>query len=383
MAEVQILSPRPAFMARSTEYEKYMELALEQAEAAARLGEVPVGAVIVHDGNVIARAHNRREIAQDPLAHAEILCLSRAAKALGTWRLSGAAMYVTLEPCPMCAGALINARVDKLIYGCSDPKAGAVRTLYALCEDPRLNHRVEVVRGVLSERCAGLLSEFFAKLRARAPTVPGKKKARIKKKSASFSTVVPNSEEKAGEIAEKKPPAKPKSRADSRAPAKRKHPIAPKAKPIGPEKSARKPPVAPEGKLRNRPAPRASIAQKGADDAEAESFIEHSIVVDVEPGLKPGPVIPSNVTVAFGESRPGLDLSAQSEDEAEDELMDPLDFLTLDDRLGSDETTPEPIPLSEAEETRQVDGGPDEGSGEWGVDPTPTRDYPPPVESEE
>lgn len=145
-----------------------MALALEQASQAAGLGEVPVGAVVVDaEGQVVGAAHNRRELDQDPLAHAEILAMGQAARALGSWRLVGTTLYVTLEPCVMCAGALVNARVCRLVYGCEDPKAGAVRTLYAVCEDPRLNHRVQVVRGVEAERCAAVLREFFAALRER------------------------------------------------------------------------------------------------------------------------------------------------------------------------------------------------------------------------
>ena len=142
-----------------------MEQALEQARLAADMGEVPVGAVVVHQGQVIARAHNLREQSQDPTTHAEVLALSGAARELGSWRLCDTTLYVTLEPCPMCAGALVNARVQHLVYGCPDPKAGAVRTLYTICEDPRLNHRLQVTRGVLSQRCAGELSAFFARLR--------------------------------------------------------------------------------------------------------------------------------------------------------------------------------------------------------------------------
>jgi tRNA(adenine34) deaminase len=145
--------------------ERLMELALEQAAAAAGRAAVPGGAVVVHGGQVLGRGHNRRELDQDPLAHAELLALRQAARQLGSWRLSGCTLYVTLEPCPMCAGALVNARVERLVYGCDDPKAGAVRTLYALCEDPRLNHRLEVVRGVLAQRCGQILSEFFSALR--------------------------------------------------------------------------------------------------------------------------------------------------------------------------------------------------------------------------
>jgi len=147
-------------------HEGFMSLALEQARQAAEHGDVPVGAVVVSEGQVIAQAHNRREADQDPTAHAELIALRQAAAALGSWRHCGASLYVTLEPCPMCAGALVNARVDHLIYGCADPKAGAVRTLYALCEDPRLNHRVEVTRGVLAPECAEELRAFFGRLRA-------------------------------------------------------------------------------------------------------------------------------------------------------------------------------------------------------------------------
>jgi len=118
---------------------------------------------------VVGQAHNRRELDQDPLAHAEILALGQAARALGSWRLVGTTLYVTLEPCAMCAGALVNARVERLVYGCDDPKAGAVRSLYTLCEDGRLNHRLEVVAGVEAEACAELLRSFFAALRARTP----------------------------------------------------------------------------------------------------------------------------------------------------------------------------------------------------------------------
>ena len=143
-----------------------MELALEQARLAAAMGEVPVGAVVVHQGQVIARAHNLREQSQDPTTHAEVLALARASRELGSWRLCDTTLYVTLEPCPMCAGALVNARVEQLVYGCPDPKAGAVRTLYTICEDPRLNHRLQVTRGVLADRCAGELSAFFARLRS-------------------------------------------------------------------------------------------------------------------------------------------------------------------------------------------------------------------------
>jgi len=143
----------------------YMRRALAAAEQAAGRGEVPVGAVVVVGDDIIAIAHNERETGSDPTAHAEILALRRAAAALGRWRLTDAEMFVTMEPCPMCAGALVNARVRRLYFGCEDPKAGAVRTLYNLVEDSRLNHRVEVIPGVLATEGAALLRGFFSRLR--------------------------------------------------------------------------------------------------------------------------------------------------------------------------------------------------------------------------
>jgi tRNA(adenine34) deaminase len=140
----------------------FMELALEEAELARQEDEVPVGAVIVSwEQGVIARAHNQREQLQDPTAHAEILAITQAAAALGSWRLERCSLYVTLEPCPMCAGAVVQARIPLLVFGALDPKAGACRSLYRIPEDPRLNHRAVVVAGVLAERCGQLLSEFF------------------------------------------------------------------------------------------------------------------------------------------------------------------------------------------------------------------------------
>ena len=142
-----------------------MRLALGEAAQAAMLGEVPVGAVVVQDGVVLGSGGNRRESAQDPTAHAEILALREAARARQSWRLCDATLVVTQEPCPMCAGALVNARIRRLVYGCPNPKAGSVRTLYRILEDPRLNHRVIVTAGVLSDDCAALLRRFFAALR--------------------------------------------------------------------------------------------------------------------------------------------------------------------------------------------------------------------------
>jgi tRNA(adenine34) deaminase len=145
-----------------------MQEALAEASAALALDEVPVGCVILHilSDKIIGRGHNRRESDADPTAHAEILAMREAAAALGSWRLGDCAMAVTLEPCPMCAGAIVNARMGRLIYGCDDPKAGAIRTLYKICDDPRLNHQVEITDGVLAEECAGLLRDFFRIQRA-------------------------------------------------------------------------------------------------------------------------------------------------------------------------------------------------------------------------
>jgi tRNA(adenine34) deaminase len=145
-----------------------MELALTEAEAAAAAGDVPVGAVVLApDGAVVARRHNERELRRDPVAHAELLAIQDAAAALGEWRLTGCTVVVTLEPCPMCAGALLAARVGRVVFGAFDPKAGAVGTLYNLCADPRLNHEVEVVAGVRAEECSAQLSAFFAGRRGR------------------------------------------------------------------------------------------------------------------------------------------------------------------------------------------------------------------------
>jgi tRNA(adenine34) deaminase len=148
-----------------------MRLALQQAEEAARRGEVPVGAVVVRNDQVLATGFNERECSSDPTAHAELLALRRAAAATNSWRLIDADLYVTLEPCPMCAGAIVNARIKRVFYGCDDPKAGAARSLFSLLEDARLNHRVQVVPGVLATEGADLLKTFFARLR-RAKTAP-------------------------------------------------------------------------------------------------------------------------------------------------------------------------------------------------------------------
>ncbi len=144
---------------------KYMQKALELAACAADAGEVPVGAVIVCENQIIAEAYNERETRPSALAHAEILALERATAHLGRWRLSGCTLYVTLEPCLMCAGAIIQARVDRVVYGAKDPKAGAVDSLYQVLRDERLNHRPEVTSGVMAEPCGRILSEFFRQRR--------------------------------------------------------------------------------------------------------------------------------------------------------------------------------------------------------------------------
>ena len=143
------------------DYERWMRLALEQAQLAWRAGDVPIGAVIVRGDQVVAAAHNRRIVDADPTAHAEMLAICAAAGAMGDWRLTGCTLVVTLEPCCMCAGAAVLARLDRLVYGADDPKAGAVRTLYQLCGDQRLNHRLEVVAGVLVGQCGQVLGDFF------------------------------------------------------------------------------------------------------------------------------------------------------------------------------------------------------------------------------
>ena len=142
-----------------------MELALAEAVLAAEAGDVPVGAVVLSQGVVLARRHNEREQRQDPTAHAELLALSDAAERLGRWRLEECTMVVTLEPCPMCAGALVNARVRRLVFSAPDPKTGACGSVYNLLADPRLNHEIPITRGVLEERSAALLTQFFADLR--------------------------------------------------------------------------------------------------------------------------------------------------------------------------------------------------------------------------
>ncbi|MDX1999898.1 MAG: tRNA adenosine(34) deaminase TadA [Thermoanaerobaculia bacterium] len=150
--------------------EEWMRIALVEAERAASLGEVPVGAIVVRKGEIVGRGSNRREIDGDPLAHAEVLAIRDAARAIGGWRLDGATMFVTLEPCAMCAGALVLARVERLVFGARDPKAGYCGSLGDLVREARLNHRLEVTGGVLEEECGELLRGFFRRLR-KPPTV--------------------------------------------------------------------------------------------------------------------------------------------------------------------------------------------------------------------
>jgi tRNA(adenine34) deaminase len=143
-------------------HERFMARAIAEAQAAAGHDDVPIGAVVVVGDEVVASAHNRREVDADPTAHAEILALREAAQARGHWRLDGATLYVTLEPCAMCAGALVLARLDRVVFGADDPKAGAVGALWDIPRDPRLNHTVEVVRGIEADTCGRLLTDFFA-----------------------------------------------------------------------------------------------------------------------------------------------------------------------------------------------------------------------------
>jgi tRNA(adenine34) deaminase len=152
-----------SFMMMNDEY--YMRLAIEEAKKAEKIGEVPIGAVIVKDGAVIARAHNLRETQQRSIAHAEVLAIDEACKAIGSWRLEEATLYVTLEPCAMCAGAIVLSRVKRVVFGASDPKGGCAGTLMNLLQEKRFNHQVEIVSGVLQEECSQILSEFFRQLR--------------------------------------------------------------------------------------------------------------------------------------------------------------------------------------------------------------------------
>jgi tRNA(adenine34) deaminase len=147
-------------------YERWMREALFEAETAMAEEEVPVGAVIVHENRLIARAHNQRETLNDPTAHAEMIAITQAAESLGSWRLVDCTLYVTLEPCIMCSGAIQQARIPTVVYGASDPKTGAVNSLYEILSDDRLNHQAETVAGVLAEECGAILSRFFQRQRS-------------------------------------------------------------------------------------------------------------------------------------------------------------------------------------------------------------------------
>ena len=142
-----------------------MQTAIEQAQIAEENGDVPIGAIIVYQNQIIGKAYNQREQLQDPTAHAEIIALTQAAAFLESWRLHDCTIYVTLEPCIMCAGALVLARIDRLVYGCDDPKTGAIKSLYNIATDERLNHIIDVTSGVLAEECGGLLQQFFRRRR--------------------------------------------------------------------------------------------------------------------------------------------------------------------------------------------------------------------------
>lgn len=151
-----------------TKDEFYMGKALEEARTAYAVGEIPIGAVIIYEKKAIARAYNLRESLPCATAHAELLAIEKACRALGRWRLTGCTLYVTVEPCPMCAGAIINSRLDRVVYGCDDPKAGAARSLFHLLDNPALNHQVEITAGVREDECAQLMKDFFRARRQKA-----------------------------------------------------------------------------------------------------------------------------------------------------------------------------------------------------------------------
>lgn len=144
-----------------TKDEFYMGKAIEEAKIAAAVGEIPVGAVVIYQKKAIARAYNLRETLPCATAHAELLTIEKACRVLGRWRLTGCTLYVTVEPCPMCAGAIVNSRLDRIVYGCDDPKGGAVRSLFQIVDNPALNHRVEVTAGVRADECAAIMRDFF------------------------------------------------------------------------------------------------------------------------------------------------------------------------------------------------------------------------------
>ncbi|WP_420819478.1 tRNA adenosine(34) deaminase TadA [Paenibacillus thalictri] len=150
------------------DHEHYMREAILEARLAEQKGEVPIGAVIVWNGQIIGRGHNLRESAADPLAHAELIAIREASEHLQAWRLTGCTLYVTLEPCPMCAGAIVQARIDQVVYGTADPKAGCAGTLMNLLQEERFNHRTAVTSGILQEECGSMLTQFFRRLRGKS-----------------------------------------------------------------------------------------------------------------------------------------------------------------------------------------------------------------------
>lgn len=154
-------------MAKMTEQEKYMKAAIREAKKAYALGEVPIGCVIVYEGKIIGRGYNRRNTDKNTLAHAEITAINKASKKLGDWRLEGCTLYVTLEPCQMCSGAIVQARIDEVVMACMNPKAGCAGSILNILEMPEFNHQVKVIRGVLEEECSLMLKEFFKELRVR------------------------------------------------------------------------------------------------------------------------------------------------------------------------------------------------------------------------
>lgn len=158
----------------------FMQLALKEAQKASELGEVPIGAILVYNDEVIARAHNLRETTQNAVTHAELMAIQEACAKLGSWRLENTTLYVTLEPCPMCAGAILQSRIPRVVYGARDKKAGCVDSLYHLLNDDRFNHECEVIEGMLAEECGQILTDFFRALRERKKLEKEKRKAIIK-----------------------------------------------------------------------------------------------------------------------------------------------------------------------------------------------------------
>lgn len=171
-------------MAKLTEQEKYMKAAIRQAKKAYALGEVPIGCVIVYEGKIIGRGYNRRNTDKNTLAHAEITAINKASKKIGDWRLEGCTLYVTLEPCQMCSGAIVQARIDEVVMACMNPKAGCAGSILNVLEMPEFNHQVKVTRGVLEEECSQMLKEFFKELRVRVKKE--KEERRVQKESAEL-----------------------------------------------------------------------------------------------------------------------------------------------------------------------------------------------------